>query len=90
MSGEIQAFKAELRQAGQPWSGWGVFSFGVGLVGLLISQLVQTPMAVWLALGSLAPVAAGWIFLVLAALKRRRWAKTHPIEVPALTEPGSS
>jgi hypothetical protein len=90
MSGEIEAFKAELRLAGQPWSRRGVFLVGLGLAGLLICQLIHAPMAPWLALGSLAPMAVGWSFLVLAALKRRRWAKTHLNKGPAPSDAGSS
>ena len=37
-------------------------------------------------------IALGWIFLVVAILRRRRWAMDHPMVMPALsdTEHGAS
>ena len=93
MNQELEAFRDQLRQAGQPWSRRGVMTVGAGVVGLLISQIAPTrivgvPLLVVLALGSLAVIMVGWVFLVLAFLQRRRWAKANPLHEPTLADPG--
>ena len=89
MSEDLEAFKDELRAAGQPWSRRGVTVVGVGVVGLLISQVAPTTLVIYLALASLAVIMVGWVFLVLAFVKRRRWAKARPLHMPSLADPGS-
>ena len=88
MNEELEAFRAALREAGQPWSRRGVATVGVGIVGLFVSQVAPTVWVVYVALVSAAVVMAGWAFLVIAFVKRRRWARAHPIHVPTLADPG--
>jgi hypothetical protein len=99
MSPELQAFKRELDDAGQPWSRLGVRGVGVGLVGLLIVQLSfgAGKVAIWLTdwlpnaffvlTGlAVAMIAAGWVLLIVAFVKRRRWEKAHVFEPPSLAD----
>ena len=90
MSDELEAFRDALRQAGQPWSRRGVATVGVGIVGLVISQVAPWRVVDVVALlGSFAIIMVGWVFLVMAFFKRRRWAKANPIHEPTLADPGS-
>ena len=97
---ELDAFKRELAEAGQPWSRWGARAVGAGIVGLLAVQLSFSAgkVAIWLTdvapgafyiLTSLAValIAAGWGMLVAAFIKRRRWEKAQALVEPALTDP---
>ena len=86
MSPEAEAYQTELRQAGQPWSRRGVAVTGAGIVGLVIAQVAPTVWIEVLFLVSLAMVAAGWVMLVVAFIRRRRWAAAHPIDVPPLPD----
>jgi uncharacterized membrane protein HdeD (DUF308 family) len=81
---EIADFRAALREAGQPWSGWGVRIVGVGILALLALQIKPNiPYAFYALLVSVAVIAVGWVMLIMAMLKRRQWAKAHPIaDVP--------
>ena len=89
MSEELEAFRDALRQAGQPWSRRGVATVGVGVVGLVVSQVAPWRMVDVVALlGSFAIIMVGWVFLVMAFFKRRRWAKANPIHEPTLADPG--
>jgi hypothetical protein len=88
---ELDAFKAELRAAGQPWSRRGVWAAGAGIVFLTITQLAGQifPSAAYFfaLLGlALALLTVGWAFFVVAFVKRRRWAKAHPVEDVPLPE----
>ena len=89
MSGDLEAFQNELRQAGQPWSRRGVAIVSAGIVGLFVSQVAPTTLVVYLALISTAVVMVGWVFLIIAFVNRRRWAKAHPLIEPTLADPGS-
>lgn len=90
MTGELEAFRDALRQAGQPWSRRGVMIVGVGIVGLVISQVAPSTSVVLAALlASVVAITVGWVFLVIAFLKRRRWAKANPIHEPTLADPRS-
>jgi xanthine/uracil permease len=94
VTSEIETFRAELRAAGQPWSRRGVAfaSTGIVLLALLQSVLlgfVRLPPAIngaILPIGglSLALIAAGWAMLIVAVLRRRRWARTHDLTMPPL------
>jgi Flp pilus assembly protein TadB len=89
-SDELAAFEAELRQAGQPWSRRGVATVAVGLAGLVVSQVAPwTVVALGALLIGVVAVSVGWVFLVIAFVRRRRWAKANPIHVPTLADPGS-
>jgi hypothetical protein len=98
VSAELDAFKRELSEAGQPWSRWGARCVGVGLVGWLIVQVSWAAggAALWLnnlipnafyVLGGLgvAVIAVGWALFIVAFVKRRNWSKTHAFEPPSLT-----
>ena len=92
MSDELEAFRDDLRRAGQPWSRRGVATVAAGIVGLVISQVAPTRWMVVLiavALASAAVIMVGWVFLVIAFVKRRRWARENPIQAPALADPGA-
>lgn len=82
---ELQAFRTALREAGQPWSRWGIRLAGAGVVALLALQLLPSvPYAVYDLVGVVALIATGWAMLIVAVVKRRRWAKDHPWpEIPS-------
>ena len=98
MSADIETFRAELRAAGQPWSRRGIAVAGAGIVLLALLQsvllgFVRLPPAISasaLPLGilSLVLIAVGWAFLIVAVVKRRRWAKTHDLGMPSLSDAG--
>jgi Flp pilus assembly protein TadB len=92
MNEELEAFRDALRQAGQPWSRRGVIICGAGIVGLLISQIAPSQPVVLVALAvSFAVMMVGWVFLVIAFLKRRRWARAQRlIEPPLSVDPDPS
>ena len=84
MNDELQAFRDALREAGQPWSRQGVVLVGAGILGWLIAQLVPAIWVVYVALISAAAIMVGWVFLVIAFVKRRAWAKAQPLREPPL------
>ncbi|HEX4183386.1 MAG TPA: hypothetical protein VHY34_09010 [Caulobacteraceae bacterium] len=87
MNEELEAFRDALRQAGQPWSRRGVTTVGVGIVGLFVSQVAPwRQVAAASLLVSLAVVMVGWVFLVIAFIKRRRWARANPLIEPTLAD----
>jgi Flp pilus assembly protein TadB len=87
MNAELEAFRDALRQAGQPWSRRGVTTVGVGIVGLFVSQVAPwREVAAASLLISLAIVVVGWVFLIIAFVKRRRWAKANPLVEPTLAD----
>jgi uncharacterized membrane protein HdeD (DUF308 family) len=87
MNEELEAFRDALRQAGQPWSRRGVTTVGAGIVGLLISQLAPwREVAAASLLIALAVIMVGWVFLVIAFVKRRRWTKANPLTEPTLSD----
>jgi hypothetical protein len=86
MSPESEAFQIALRQAGQPWSRWGVRVTGLGVLGLLVAQVAPTRLTQFLFLLSFVVVAAGWSMLVTAFFKRRRWVAAQRLEMPSLPD----
>jgi hypothetical protein len=89
MNEDLEAFRDALRQSGQPWSRRGVATVGVGIAGLVVSQVAPCKMVVVGALlGSLPVIMVGWVFLVVAFIKRRQWAKANPLHEPTLADPG--
>jgi hypothetical protein len=89
MNEELEAFKDALREAGQPWSRNGVKIVGAGVVGLLVSQIAPSRwVAVVALLASFTAIMVGWVFLVIAFIKRRQWARAHPLHEPPLPDPG--
>ena len=89
MTSEIETFRANLRAAGQPWSRRGVIIVTVGIVTLGVTQFVgqAAPFARLffpLLVGSTVLIAIGWVMLIVAVLRRRRWARTHDLAMPAL------
>jgi L-asparagine transporter-like permease len=88
MNEDLEAFRDALREAGQPWSRRGVGAVAIGIVGLVISQVAPSTSVFYVAIASAIVVMVGWVFLVLAFLKRRRWARANPIHVPTLADPG--
>jgi len=89
MNEELEAFRDALRQAGQPWSRRGIAVVAAGFVGLVVSQVAPWPaVALSALLASVVAISVGWVFLVMAFFKRRRWAKANPIHVPTLADPG--
>jgi hypothetical protein len=89
MNEDLEAFRDALRQAGQPWSRRGVATVAVGIVGLVISEVAPSKAVVLAALlGSLPVIMVGWVFLVIAFIKRRQWARANPLHEPTLADPG--
>ncbi len=89
MTSEIEAFRAELRAAGQPWSRRGVIAVAVGIVGFGLTQFVGqaapfVPVFFPLLIASILVLAAGWVMLVVGVLRRRRWAREHDLSMPSL------
>jgi hypothetical protein len=83
MSDGAAEFRAALNAAGQPWSRWGVRAAGAGVLALLALQIVVVPYAVYALLAAVAVIAVGWALLIVAMLKRRQWARAHPVaDVP--------
>jgi hypothetical protein len=78
---EIEAFRKALNEAGQPWSRWGVRVAGAGILALLALQIIANiPYAFYALLASVVVIAVGWALLIAAVVKRRRWAKDHPMQ----------
>jgi hypothetical protein len=98
VTGDIETFRANLRAAGQPWSRRGIAFAGVGIVMLALLQgvllgFIRLPPAITasvlpLAGVSLVLIAVGWVFLIVAVLKRRRWARSHDLTMPTLGDAG--
>jgi len=92
---EIAAFKADLDNAGQPWSRIGVRVIGAGFICCLLTLIGGSyvrfifieRMAFFIV--SLTVIAAGWVFLITAMLKRRQWAKAQALQMPPLTGSGT-
>ena len=93
---EIAAFKAALDDAGQPWSRIGVRTIGVGFIGCLLTLIGGSYVAFIFVermaffIASLTIIAAGWVFLIVAMLKRRQWAKAQALAMPPLGGSGPS
>ena len=89
MKDELEAFRDELRQAGQPWSRRGVAVCGAGILGLFLAQVAPGRLFVLCALLiAFVVMMTGWVFLVIAFIKRRRWARAHPLHEPTLADLG--
>jgi Mn2+/Fe2+ NRAMP family transporter len=92
MTGEIDAFRAELRAAGQPWSRRGVISVAAGIVLLAVAQFVgqAAPVATYffsVLLLAVVLVVVGWVMLILGMIRRRRWIRGQAMVMPTLAEP---
>jgi len=87
---ELEAFRAKLKAAGEPWQQRGVKVFFLGMAALLGAYLL--PMV---APSSIYPLGAlvlsmllfgvSWGMMIKAAVGRRRWAKAHgpsPTDLP--------
>ncbi len=85
MSDELKAFREALRAAGQPYSLWGGRIVGIGLLVLVIAQ-VTARYALLLLMASLAIITIGWVLLIIAFVRRRRWTKAHRPQEPSLTD----
>ena len=93
MTDELQAFRDQLRAAGQPYSLWGARTVGIAFGLLVLIQILGLTQPKWLLqfgllvfVVCLAVMAAGWVMLIIAFVRRRRWAASHrPIE-PALPQ----
>jgi hypothetical protein len=86
MNDELNAFRAELQAAGEPYSRWGARTIGIGLVALICAQILARGAMLFLGLAILA-VLAGWAMLIVAHFRRRAWAKAHPMVMPGLSDP---
>lgn len=75
---ESAAFRSALRAAGQPWSRWGTRVAGAGIVALLALQIAPPiPYAIYVLIAVVGVIAVGWVLLIMAFVKRRRWSKDH-------------
>jgi hypothetical protein len=92
MTSDIEAFRAELKAAGEPWQQRGIKVCAAGFVALVAAQLsahVVDRLALVLAafLLALSLLAVGWAFLIIAFVRRRRWAKTRTdLTLPTLPD----
>ncbi len=85
MTDQLRAFREDLRAAGQPYSLWGGRIVGIGLLVLVIAQ-VTARYALSMLMVSLGIITIGWVLLIIAFVRRRRWAKAHPLHEPSLTD----
>ena len=86
---EAVDFRNALNAAGQPWSRRGIRIAGGGIVTLLALQIglmvgVPVPYALYVLIAIVAVIAVGWAMLIVAVLRRRRWAKGQAIAKEAL------
>ena len=92
MSSEIETFRKALRDAGQPWSRRGIWTAGAGIVLLAATQFVgqAAPFVIYffpLLIGSTLLIAVGWVMLIVAVVRRRRWTKAQALAMPRLSDP---
>ena len=93
---DLNAFKADLDAAGQPWSRVGVRIIGAGFIGCLLTLIGGSYVAFIFVermaffVVSLAVIAVGWVFIIMAMLKRRQWAKAQALQMPPLSGSGPS
>ena len=84
---ELEAFRAELKAAGEPWQQRGVKIFFLGMASLLGAYLLPmvAPSYVYpvgaLALAIILFGTSGGM-VITAAIERRRWATAHTPVVP--------
>jgi uncharacterized membrane protein HdeD (DUF308 family) len=76
MSPETEAFRAELKAAGQPWQQRGVKVVAAGFVVLIGAQIFSS-FALLLLYAAITLIGVGWSFLILAFVRRRRWVKAR-------------
>ncbi len=87
MSDEAAEFRNALSAAGQPWSGWGVRIAGAGILALLALQIIpRVPYGLYALITAVAVIAVGWVMLIIAMLKRRRWAQNQALIDAPLSE----
>jgi hypothetical protein len=82
MTDELALFRAELKAAGEPWQQRGVKVCAAGFVALVFAQLsahlidrLSAVLAIFVM--AVALLAIGWVFLIVAFVRRRRWAKAR-------------
>jgi len=86
---EAADFRNALNAAGQPWSRRGVRVAGGGIVALLALQVAMMvgapiPYALYVLIAIVAVIAAGWAMLIVAVVRRRRWAKAQALALETL------
>ena len=92
MTDDIEAFRAALKAAGEPWQQRGIKVCAVGFVALVAAQLSAhfiDQLAGVLAIFVIALIilGIGWAFLIVAFVRRRRWAKDHAnLTLPDLSD----
>lgn len=93
MTSDLETFRAELRAAGQPYSLWGVRVIGLGLAILAgVDVLSNTQPKVLMQFGilivavALLTILAGGGLLIVAAVRRQRWAKAQRLVMPGLSD----
>ena len=84
---ELEAFRAELKAAGEPWQQRGVKTFfgGMGLLlaAYLLPMIAPSYIFPAAALGlSILTFAVSWGMLLLAAWRRRQWARANTPVLP--------
>ncbi|HEY3889856.1 MAG TPA: hypothetical protein VGL73_14860, partial [Caulobacteraceae bacterium] len=75
----------------QPWSRIGIWCVGSGMLlfvsAVLIGQIAPILVLFSTVLGAaLVLLAAGWLSLLAAFVKRHQWSRAHPLIMPALSE----
>lgn len=95
MDPELEAFRAQLRAAGQPYSLWGGRTIGLGLALLAIAQVVAimrqalTPVAAVLISLAILVMAVGWVLFVIGFMRRHAWAKANRPQLPPMPPPSA-
>ena len=89
MNEALDAFRAELRAAGQPYGLWGGRIVGIGFGVLVVIQVLGMVQPKFLLQFGLllmalcvATIAVGWGLLIVAFVRRRQWARTHAPPAP--------
>jgi len=83
MDADLEAFRAQLRAAGHPYSLWGGRIVGLGLLVLVAGQVLVAFALVFVVVSVLI-MAVGWGLLVVAFVRRRRWSRAQASALPQL------
>ncbi len=80
MTSELNDFRERLQAAGQPYSLWGFRICFVGFAFLLVAQIYGRYTFVMLGVAVIL-LAIGWAALIVAFVRRRRWAKAQAADL---------
>lgn len=79
---DIETFRTGLKAAGEPWRSRGLKVVAAGFVALVGAQILASG-ALLLLCAAILLIGAGWTMLIVAFMRRRRWAKAQVLAPPA-------